>query len=111
MIYLAAQAGWTVLIAPIVTALALAIGAVGGVLGTRRKARSDKINYDIALHETEQKLIESLVRRVDDLTGQVMKCQNDKYEMQRNMQAEVEAAVERKLKERLSGINPATPTA
>jgi len=91
--------------APIMTALGALIGGAGVLWAQRNGTKTLKIDYNNNLLEKMQEMLaymskenESLRGRVDALTTQVQTCQNDKYEMQRQLRD-----WERKWEDKLSG--------
>lgn len=96
-----------VLIGPVLAGFSAVLGAIGGIMGTRRGARADHEAYNNSLSQNMQKFMEyvskeneSLRGRVDSLDQQVRKCQDDKFEMQKQL-----GDWERKWEDKLSGTS------
>lgn len=104
---LAATTSWAWL-GPILAAFGGVATGVAAVMAQRNKAKTDKVDYHNSLLGAMQQHLaymsgenESQRKRLDDLTTQVQRCQNDKYEMQVKL-----AEWERKWEEKLRGSNP-----
>lgn len=110
LILVAVNAGtvW-VYLGPVLAGLGAVAAGSAGIWAQKNKSKTDKVDYHNSLLVAMQTHLnslstenESLRNRVDSLSSQVQRCQNDKYEMQQQL-----VAWERKWEEKLRGSTPA----